>query len=93
MLEVAIGQVARELRVHGSDGAGQCDRTRETTREWQWRGRIGRVGTALHWIQAAEVPMVHRSIYRFKADGVGQSYRLKFLLGGVQDNSSELGKC
>lgn len=48
---------------------------------------------AVHWLNAAKVPLIHGSIYRCNADDVGRSYQLKLLLKGVQDNSSEFSKC
>lgn len=42
---------------------------------------------------AAGVPRSHGSTCPCNADDVGPSYKLKLLLKGVQDNSSDFGKC
>lgn len=94
VLEAAIGQAARGLRVpcvptagRGGDqhpgnnariGAGWKDRE-----SWHSRAVLG----------AAGVPRSHGSICPCNADDVGPSYKLKLLLKGVQDNSSDFGKC
>lgn len=71
---------------HGGDGAGRVRPAPGKQRE-NWRGgRVRRVGVA------GGVPVFYRSICPCNADDVRQSYKLKFLLKGVRDNSSEFSK-
>lgn len=67
-------------------GRAGATRAREATREVERGGRVRRAGTA------AKIPMFHRSTCRCNAHDVGRSYKLKFLLKGVRDDSSEFSK-